>query len=563
MWATKHNQILFLFFLMTCPSINAQKISSHIEQAKALVDDGKYKEAYGIFQNINESQVIECGDSCIMLYNYGKGACLYFMDKYEEAIPFIKKGLAYKENLPHEDCDYLEMFYGIGACYKKLGNYPKAEEYFRKTILKGNDSKLLNCGIRTQTYRDMAELYSLMGKPEFADICISRIGHEMKYISSEDIDSQIGSLYDLYSAYDKQGKTNESINTLKSILSLVEKKQGKLNKDYLSYSSLIGFHLMDAGRDNEAAEIHKEMISIGKDIRSFNNNVYNAYNYYLSYLADKGEIDSIESLLPMAEKYYKSSKTETGIKFNLYETIGIGLFKAQKYEEGVKYLEKKWNGKSANSIRALTYLGNYYDKSDPPKAISYYKEAESQINNGLEVNDDTKSIIYENLMFTNLRIGNSQEAIKYAELLEPLIKKLNNDDYYLTLLHIWAAECIKADYYDKAKELVGKCESLVGSVANDTKISALSQMGFIYLKLDQLDKAIDKASKGIDLAIAEKGNKHPALATLYHNLGRAYMLKDDYSRALSALYKSRDLQIELEGEVGQRTADYIKECESK
>ena len=549
--------------LLQSDCIRAQSVKQTIAKAKSLIDDGKYKEGYNILQEISESQASECGDSCSMLYNYGKGASLYFMDRYEEAIPFLQKSISYMENLPHEDCEYLEMFYGMGACYKKLGNYPKAEEYFRKTILKGNDSKFLNCAIRNQTYREMADLYSLMGMPEFADICISRIGHEMKYINTEDFDSQKSYLFDLYSAFDKQGKTNESINTLKSIIKLVEEKQGKLNKDYMFYSDLLGLHLMEENRDDEAAEIHKEIISLGKGYKSFDDYVCGAYNYYLSYLADKGEIDSIELVLPIAEKYYKSTKSEKGKKYNLYETIGIGLFKAQKYEEGVKYLEMKWNGKSANSIRALNYLGNYYEKIDPSKAISYYEEAVSKINNGLEVNDETKSILYENLMFANARMDNHQESIKYAELLEPLIKNMNNDDYYLSLLYIWASECINADNYDKAKDLVDKCELLIGSVSNDIKIVALSQMGFVYLKLNMFDKSIERNEEGIKLAIAEKGNKCPTLTTLYHNLGRAYMLKENYSNALSAFYKSKDLQLELEGELMQRTADYIKECESK
>ena len=84
-------------------TLYAQSTRTMIEQAKALVDDKKYKEADRIYQNINESQISELGDSCLMLYNYGKGACLYFMDKYEEAIPFLQNGLRYMEKLPHED----------------------------------------------------------------------------------------------------------------------------------------------------------------------------------------------------------------------------------------------------------------------------------------------------------------------------------------------------------------------------------------------------------------------------------------------------------------------------
>ena len=75
---------VFLLLILLCANSYAQNIQQTINHAKILVDDGKYQEAYKCFQSITESQVNEYGDSCLMLYNYGKGACLYFMDKYED-----------------------------------------------------------------------------------------------------------------------------------------------------------------------------------------------------------------------------------------------------------------------------------------------------------------------------------------------------------------------------------------------------------------------------------------------------------------------------------------------
>ena len=101
--------VIFTIAFSGIVELNAQNTKKLVEQAYELVNSKKIKEAYKYFQSISESQVNEYGDSCIMLYNYGKGACLYYMDKYEEAIPFLQKGLRYMEKLPHEDCHYLEM----------------------------------------------------------------------------------------------------------------------------------------------------------------------------------------------------------------------------------------------------------------------------------------------------------------------------------------------------------------------------------------------------------------------------------------------------------------------
>ena len=58
-----------------------------------------------------------------------------------------------------------------------------------------------------------------------------------------------------------------------------------------------------------------------------------------------------------------------------------------------------------------------------------------------------------------------------------------------------------------------------------------------------------------------KNESAQTLATVYHNLGRAYMLLDDKISALSFLMKSKDMQSVIYGEVAERTLLYIKECQ--
>lgn len=557
--------IVSSLFMLPVLKSSAQNTKSMLEKAKVLLDDSKREEAYMILQSISESKINEMGDSCIMLYNYGIGASLYFMNKYEEAIPFLQKGLKYMEKFPHEDCNYLEILYGIGACYKKLGDYNKAEEYFRRTILKGTYFNL-NCAIRNQTYSEMAEMYSLMDKPEFADICTSRIESEMRLNNTKDLDAQLDGLWDLYKAHENLGKTDECLNDLQKMRHLIEDNKGKNNKDYLQYSLLLGSHLRyTCKRPQEAAVIHREMIEIGKQFKTNRNEVCSAYVDYLRYLAESNKVDSIEQILPSAIRYYNNTKDKRSGDENLYEIVGNGLCDARNYEEGIKYLEKKWKGESANSIKALDYLGAYYfyRANDANKALNYYLNAEQQIEGGLETNLGTKILILERLVLISQRLGNTNEAVRYSTLLEPFMKEQNDDDYRSNFLIDWSVECANSGDIGKADDLAGIVENLLSNLSNTSKIRQYSQLGFVYIKTEKYNKSIDYINKGIKLAIQEKGNKCIELTTLYHNLGRAYMLRGDYSNALSALNKSKALQIELEGEVMQRTADYIKECESK
>ena len=153
--------------------VKAQNIQHSINQAKVLIDNGDYEKAYYIIQDIDEKHVSECGDSCIMMLNYEKGTCLFFLSKYEEAIPHLKKALLKIEKMPHEDCNYLEIIYGIGSCYNHLEQYEKAEEYFRRVIIRNNVEGYI-CTIKTQTYRDLTELYKKLGYTRLAEACAKK-----------------------------------------------------------------------------------------------------------------------------------------------------------------------------------------------------------------------------------------------------------------------------------------------------------------------------------------------------------------------------------------------------
>ena len=101
------------------------------------------------------------------------------------------------------------------------------------------------------------------------------------------------------------------------------------------------------------------------------------------------------------------------------------------------------------------------------------------------------------------------------------------------------------------------------SYTNKTKIFYYAQSGFAEIKLGNYKEAINLLEIGISLVINEQGANSPNLIMMYHNLGRANMLQHDYTNALLYLNKSKDLQIQKDGQTMQRTLDYIKECESK
>jgi tetratricopeptide (TPR) repeat protein len=133
------------------------------------------------------------------------------MDKYNEAIPCLNKALLLIEKMPHEDCNYLELIYGIGSCYNKLKQYEDAEKYFRRVIIRGNVQEF-KCAITTRTLSELTEVYNKMG---YGAIDTSLVDTEAFDALSESINSlkNAGEVWDeLFNEIEKQGLNETELN---------------------------------------------------------------------------------------------------------------------------------------------------------------------------------------------------------------------------------------------------------------------------------------------------------------------------------------------------------------
>lgn len=548
-------------FLQVIPT-KGQDIPSVIKNVYSLIDDGKYSDGYKLIRDIDNQEVEVYGDSMVMVLNYEKGACLFFLDKYKEAIPFLNDALLRMEKLPHEDCNYLELIYSIGSCYNHLKQYETAEEYFRRVIIRGNTQDF-TCAITTQTLSELAEVYSRLGYNKLADICTSKISSSVKNSSGGDWRNTVDGLADLSESYKNQGKQDEEIETLRKIIDIIKVNAGVTYEDYTLYCDILGMTLKQYNRIDESYLVFEHMLSVAQKLYEHREEICLAYEECLRYKANKGDSSYISSILPMAVKYIQNTSDFDWKKHNLYEVVGNGLCGAGKYALGVKYLQLPWNGELPNSVRSLTNLGLYYHYNHPDltKSLSYYKEAEPIAN--VYSDSLTRKFIYEEMGSLYSKLQQYDKAVNYWELVTPYIKALEDSSKFALHLVRYSIDLIEYGQKEKADTLLKIAQELSSHLPNQTKIICASQIGFAELKLGEYSKTIDLLNQAITLTIQEFGVNNKWLQTMYHNLGRAYMLQKDYSNALSWLNKSKDLQIQLNGSAMQRTLDYIKECEAK
>ena len=356
---------------LSCGKVLGQDIPKLVKQAYALVDDEKYKEALGVLRDIDERNVEISEDSCAMMFYYTKGSSLYFLDKFEEAIPYLNKALLRMEKFPHEDCIYLELIYGIGSCYNKLKQYHNAEKYFRRVMIRGNVLGF-KCMITTQTLSELTEVYNKLGYTKLAKECAAKINTKIDDLPSESWSNRVEGLFDLAESYDEQGKYDEEIITYHKILDLIESNVGKTNDDYLLYASLLRYRLLSQDRQEEVTKILKEMIEIGRSYKVHNENVCSAYEDYLELMAKHNKAEFVEIMLPEAVDYIQHTNEYDWQNHNLYERIGNAFAGIGNYNASIKYLEMSWNGSPSNSMRSISNLGiSYYFKPDYQKSISH------------------------------------------------------------------------------------------------------------------------------------------------------------------------------------------------
>lgn len=467
-------------------------------------------------------------------------------------------------NEKQRDCKYLENLYDIGNCYIESKQYSKAEYYYRKVIIE-SDFLNIDCAVKKKSLAKMAELYNATGYPTFADYCTSLIDNDVKYESVGDYYEQLHELTSLHDAYNNQGRNEESIQALHRILDHIEKNRGKKNDFYIIYAHSLASELRhELNMQEEAAKLDQEIIEIGESLNTYNSSVYSAYEAYLTYLSENNKVDSINYYLPKAIEYLKKSNDSDFKDRNLYEIIGWGLCDANNFEEGINYLERPWNGKTSNSFRSLTLLGSYYINKDYPKAIYYFREAfEITKTDSVFVTDKSRRNISEYLMYLYEKVDSLSEAIYFGEIAGRYIAENGDYDYLASHLIFLGGIYMKAKEYVKAQDIILRIRPILTHLTIDMNIDYFYYCGFVYSGSKEYDKAIDIYEYGIKYIIDNKGEKDKELINIYNNLGYIYKLIQDYKKTLIYLNKSKDLQIELNGEVMQSTMDNIRECLEK
>ena len=559
-------RILFIItitalFIFSANIIAAQNVSIRLKTASSLIDKEQPSKALSMLNKI-EKQCLSSDDKIKQQFYYYKGMALFQTKDYLQAIPNLKKSIRLMEyNHDKSNCQYLGTLHDIACCYKNTGDYENAESYFRKAII-ANDIQLYTCERISQTYLEIIGLYKLMNKPALADACLEEYEkHQLRNKSQKEKNNRWSEVVDeLYLEIPNLQQVNEQDKsqikkTFTSILETINSNIGKCNDDYIRSCRLFAIYMLWCKDTTCALDLNLQLINIGEQLSEHKPAIADAYDDFLRLTSRLNKVEVVKSIIPKAIKY--NDEISRRDKQSVYEIAGLGFYEAGNTELGVGYLEQALSENHKLSIRALSALADYYYTIDPQKSLDYCYIIVGLFPGHSNVSNETKFGVYNSIMKLNSLLGNYSESIVYGKKAVPFTQDIDILSVHYADL---ARQYAQLKDYDSVDSLFSLIDDLYEKISDWSKVDCLISKSVTYIFIEKYDLAISTLIKSIEI-IPTRTNFR--LATIYHNLGRAYMLQSNYEEALGWLYKSRDIQKSINGSVTEKTANYIKECETK
>jgi len=109
-----------------------ETLKREMEEADSLFHEGKYKEAYALYDKINKKALSSGKDNLFVLSLMGKGICIAMQNDYQKAIETLKIAEDYKDSLDNSAKG--KLYFNLGNCNRMLKNNNLAISYYSKSL---------------------------------------------------------------------------------------------------------------------------------------------------------------------------------------------------------------------------------------------------------------------------------------------------------------------------------------------------------------------------------------------------------------------------------------------
>ena len=445
---------------------------------------------------------------------YITGLLFYHKEMYEESISLMSAALLNMDSLRVWDCDdYLKTAYYLADSYIHLNRLEEADKVINYTLVKCINS-YSTCIYAKKIFQLLLTLYKGL---DYSPAVIEQVHNEIQKIAiniySSNESNKDGVKIRDHFMYFYNYITSPTISKEDSLYM----NQGKAG------------YLYSIGEYEEALRLYEYVkMKLPK------------------YDEQLGGIN--ESLLVMY-----SSMAQTGkIGKLLPEMYDYSLRKKLDYDF---YSLNVWVGHNLNRN------GHFKD------AQYYYQQCDSFLNTNKTIPDwvEKKKNVLSKMVFNCRSLGAYENVIRYCKEYENLSNLAMFDEYFfINYNQAYAYSAIKN--YDEAIDILRKLKTYIesnNSINSMDYIMTNVILGVCYIREDKNSESIDCTSTAINIYKKMNLSDKSLMETLYNNMGKAYLQKKEYKKALPLLNLSAEIQIEQTGMVYPNTQSYIDECKRK
>lgn len=371
-----------------------------------------------------------------------------------------------------------------------------------------------------------------------------------------------------------QSKYKLCIPYFERVIDLYEKLQIK-DINYLEAFQAIAFSYGRIGDfDNAEKYFRKALIksSIARNPENFRSMIYQNLGYIYK---EKGDTLLANECFKRVE--HKSNTKLVSIhnlnylewENSLWEKINSSI-QNKKYQDAANFYLELIEGMKNHDVEDKHYISALYSRgillsrylNEYSEAIKLFDEV-ILFADKLDTIDGTICGAYCNLAQCLTIQKNFSRLEQIVQLGYSYLVKAKNDEYPPQMIYrfIGNGAYWKEDYFNAIKYyqlyLDSKYEREKGTnyeeIVNNLSVAYI--FSGMYKESSELLSMLLKTDKN------RLQSENPiTLASIYHNLGRAFMLQNQKKDALDFLLMSKELQTEITGKVMERTEQYINEC---
>ncbi len=573
----KVKSILLFLCCLLCVPTHAQQtdVASKLQQAYRILSwDGDFKTAENLLADITESDVVEQSDTTKYLFYYCNAGLMDMKEVQSETkTNYIRKAIALREqSLGIHDSEYIELLCAL-ATELEDADPDAAIPLYEQALVVGMYPfylKIIDDAAKQAFGRAMWNLAHLYEVKGYEDQLISLYRESFNLLSSYyqagDVLSYIG-LYQLASYYGQHNRYAEAISTINEVLAYIEANEGRNCSGYINALYLQASFHADSGDLQQAISQYKENIQLIYDtFGRYDENLDSTYGNLYVTLIDAQQIKEADSLLCILEDYYKQADNYKQFVNTLYGGI-VRLEQQQLFNQANLVCDRiieKTGILSAQEKEVIfskkAFLCFCLDKIE--EAIQWKERAI------IYTNKKDKDTYLQNLFNLAFLYGRSGDSAKSLDLYLQLKSLLEQENMEMQNLYISTVDGIYGLYEDnitEAEKVWRTCADHIEEKYNRRNAiytHFINGLGCVMLKADRPNEALSCFRKGQKVFEQLDQQKSDAYATILHNMGKAYMLRKQYKQAKTCLEQAKALQIQLSGNVFERTEQYLSELDS-